>query len=80
MLNRKNRAVMIGQLTENRPSLGEVVEHLELSVRQMRRLLARYRARASLGLILRHWGMPETTPWRKRPVATPRRVEKEGFS
>ena len=51
-----DRAVVIGQVAEKRLRQREAADRLGLSVRQVKRLLARYRERGSAGLVSGHRG------------------------
>ena len=51
-----DRAVVIGQVAEKRLRQGEAARRLGMSVRQVRRLLARYRERGPAGLVSGHRG------------------------
>ena len=53
-----DRASVIGQVSEKRLGQREAAEQLGLSIRQVKRLLARYRKRGSLGLVSGHRGEP----------------------
>ena len=53
-----DRASVIGQVAEKRLGRREAAERLGLSVRQVKRLLARYRERGSSGLVSGHRGKP----------------------
>ncbi len=53
-----DRASVIGQVLEKRLGQREAAEQLGLSLRQVKRLLARYRKRGSLGLVSGHRGKP----------------------
>ena len=53
-----DRASVIGQVSEKRLGQREAAEQLGLSIRQVKRLLARYRKRGSLGLVSGHRGKP----------------------
>ena len=51
-----DRAVVIGQVAEKRLRQREAADRLGLSVRQVKRLLARYRERGPAGLVSGHRG------------------------
>ena len=51
-----DQAVVIGQVAETRLRQGEAARRLGMSVRQVRRLLARYRERGPAGLVSGHRG------------------------
>ena len=53
-----DRAGVIGQVAEKRPRQSEAAERLGLSVRQVKRLLARYRERGPSGLVSGRRGKP----------------------
>ena len=53
-----DRASVIGQVSEKRLGQREAAEQLGLSIRQVQRLLARYRERGSSGLVSGHLGKP----------------------
>ena len=55
-MKESDRASVMGQVAEKRLSQREAAVRLRLSVRQVKRLLARYRERGSVGLVSGHWG------------------------
>ena len=57
-MRESDRAGMIGQVAVKRLRQREAADRLGLSVRQMKRLLARYRARAPSGLVSGRRGKP----------------------
>ena len=57
-MRESDRPGVIGQVAEKRLRQREAAERLELSVRQVKRLLARYRKRGPSGLVSGHRGKP----------------------
>ena len=57
-MRESDRAGVIGQVAEKRLRQGEAAERLGLSVRQVKRLLARYRERGPSGLVSGRRGKP----------------------
>ena len=57
-MRESDRAGVIGQVAEKRLRQREAAERLGLGVRQVKRLLARYRERGPSGLVLGHRGKP----------------------
>ena len=55
-MSEADRAVVIGQVAEKRLRQREAAERLGVSVRQVRRLLSRYRERGAAGLVSGHRG------------------------
>ena len=62
-MNETDRAVVLGQVAERRLRHRKAAEWLGLSVRQVKKLLARYRERGYLGLVLGRRGKPPPNKW-----------------